>query len=155
MTQMKRIFIFGALALLLAGCSSKLDEIRPKDKISSSAVNEADLGKLTNGILNRMESLTVSFWCDGDYLGENFTSGPGFDFADFHGEIASSSSSWAKSRWQTGFVAIMHINELLKSANLDASFPLEKPKFLIKSKVTVLSKIETLKTPVFCIIFVV
>ena len=117
MTQMKRIFIFGALALLLAGCSSKLDEIRPKDKISSSAVNEADLGKLTNGILNRMESLTVSFWCDGDYLGENFASGPGFDYADYHGEIASSSSSWAKSRWQTGFVAIMHINELLKSAN--------------------------------------
>ena len=117
MTQMKRIFIFGALALLLAGCSSKLDEIRPKDKISSSAVNEADLGKLTNGILNRMESLTVSFWCDGDYLGENFTSGPGFDYADYHGEIVSSSSSWAKSRWQTGFVAIMHINELLKSAN--------------------------------------
>lgn len=117
MKQMKRIFIFGALALLLAGCSSQLDQIRPKDKISSSAVNEADLSKLTNGILNRMESLTVSFWCDGDYLGENFTSGPGFDYADYHGEIVSSSSSWAKSRWQTGFVAIMHINELLKSAN--------------------------------------
>ena len=117
MKQMKRIFIFGALALLLAGCSSQLDQIRPKDKISSSAVNEADLSKLTNGILNRMESLTVSFWCDGDYLGENFTSGPGFDYADVHGEIVSSSSSWAKSRWQTGFVAIMHINELLKSAN--------------------------------------
>lgn len=114
---MKRIFIFGALALLLAGCSSQLDQIRPKDKISSSAVNEADLSKLTNGILNRMESLTVSFWCDGDYLGENFASGPGFDYADVHGEIVSSSSSWAKSRWQTGFVAIMHINELLKSAN--------------------------------------
>ena len=117
MKQMKRIFIFGALALLLAGCSSQLDQIRPKDKISSSAVNEADLSKLTNGILNRMESLTVSFWCDGDYLGENFASGPGFDYADVHGEIVSSSSSWAKSRWQTGFVAIMHINELLKSAN--------------------------------------
>ena len=117
MTQMKRIFIFGALALLLAGCSSQLDQIRPKDKISSAAVNEADLSKLTNGILNRMESLTVSFWCDGDYLGENFTAGPGFDYADVHGEIVSSSSSWAKSRWQTGFVAIMHINELLKSAN--------------------------------------
>ncbi|MBR5564022.1 MAG: RagB/SusD family nutrient uptake outer membrane protein [Bacteroidales bacterium] len=114
---MKRIFIFGALALLLAGCSSQLDQIRPKDKISSAAVNEADLSKLTNGILNRMESLTVSFWCDGDYLGENFTAGPGFDYADVHGEIVSSSSSWAKSRWQTGFVAIMHINELLKSAN--------------------------------------
>jgi hypothetical protein len=65
-----------------------------------------------------MESLTVSFWCDGDYLGENFGSGPGFDYTDdYMGETLSSSSSWAKSRWQTGFVAIMHINELLKSAN--------------------------------------
>lgn len=109
--------MFGACMLLLAGCAKQLDDIRPKDKISSSAVNEADLSKLTNGVLNRMESLTVSFWCDGDYLGENFTSGPGFDYADCHGEIVATSSSWAKSRWQTGFVALMHINELLKSAN--------------------------------------
>ena len=104
--------------LLLAGCAKQLDDIRPKDKISSESVNEADLSKLTNGILNRMESLAVSFWCDGDYLGENFGSGPGFDYTDdYMGETLSTSSSWAKSRWQTGFVAIMHINELLKSAN--------------------------------------
>ena len=104
--------------LLLAGCGKQLDDIRPKHAISSEAVNDADLGKLTNGILNRMESLTVSFWCDGDYLGENFGSGPGFDYTDdYMGETLSSSSSWAKSRWQTGFVAIMHINELLKSAH--------------------------------------
>lgn len=104
--------------LLLAGCAKQLDEIRPKHAISSDAVNESDLGKLTNGILNRMESLTVSFWSDGDYLGENFGSGPGFDYTDdYMGEIVSTSSGWAKSRWQTGFVAIMHINELLKSAN--------------------------------------
>lgn len=109
--------MYGACVLLLAGCASQLDEIRPKHAISSENVNEADLGKLTNGILNRMESLTVSFWSDGDYLGENFTSGPGFDYTDYHGEIVSPSSSWAKSRWQTGFVALMHVNELLKSAN--------------------------------------
>ena len=77
---MKRILMFGVFALLLAGCSSQLDDIRPKDKISSEAVNEADLSKLTNGVLNRMESLTVNFWCDGDYLGENFASGPGVDY---------------------------------------------------------------------------
>ena len=35
--------------LLLAGCAKQLDDIRPKDKIASDAVNEADLGKLTNG----------------------------------------------------------------------------------------------------------
>ena len=104
--------------LLLAGCAKQLDEIRPKHAISSEAVNEADLGKLTNGVLNRMESLAVSFWCDGDYLGENFGSGPGFDYpADYMGEIVATSSSWAKSRWQSGFVALMHVNELLKSAN--------------------------------------
>ena len=109
--------MFGVFALLLAGCSSQLDDIRPKDKISSDAVNEADLSKLTNGVLNRMESLTVNFWCDGDYLGENFASGPGFDYSDCHGDIVATSSSTAKSRWQTGFVALMHINELIKSAN--------------------------------------
>lgn len=115
---MRRIMMFGACMLLLAGCAKQLDEIRPKDKIASDAVNEADLGKLTNGVLNRMENFAVSFWCDGDYLGENFTEGPGFDYTDdFMGEIVSTSSAWAKSRWQTGFVALMHVNELLKSAN--------------------------------------
>ena len=114
---MKRIIMLGALALLLVGCAKQLDSIRPKDKIASNAVSEADLSKLTNGVLNRMENFAVSFWCDGDYLGENFTEGPGFDYTDdFMGEIVSTSSGWAKSRWQTGFVALMHVNELLKSA---------------------------------------
>lgn len=110
--------MFGACVLLLMGCAKQLDSIRPKDKIASDAVNEADLSKLTNGVLNRMENFAVAFWCDGDYLGENFTEGPGFDYTDdFMGEIVSTSSAWAKSRWQTGFVALMHVNELLKSAN--------------------------------------
>ncbi len=110
--------MIGACMLLFAGCAKQLDDIRPKHAISSENVNEADLSKLTNGVLNRMESLVVSFWSDGDYLGENFTEGPGFDYTDdFMGEIVSTSSSWSKSRWQTGFVALMHINELLKSAN--------------------------------------
>lgn len=117
MKMMKRIIMLGALALLLVGCAKQLDSIRPKDKIASNAVSEADLSKLTNGVLNRMENFAVSFWCDGDYLGENFTEGPGFDYTDdFMGEIVSTSSGWAKSRWQTGFVALMHVNELLKSA---------------------------------------
>lgn len=117
--------MFGACVLLLAGCASQLDDIRPKHAISSEAVNEADLSKLTNGVLNKMESFAVSFWTDGDYLGENFTEGPGFDYTDdFMGEIVSTSSSWAKSRWQTAFVNLMHVNELLKSANsADASSP--------------------------------
>ena len=109
--------------LLLAGCASQLDEIRPKHAISSESVNESDLGKLTNGVLYRMESLAVSFWNDGDYLGENFGDGPGFTYADFHGEIESTSSAWAKSRWQSGFVALMHVNELLKSANAASDSP--------------------------------
>lgn len=117
MIQMKRLIYIGAAMLLLAGCSSMLDDIRPKHAISSEAVNESDLGKLTNGVLYRMESLAVSFYNDGDYLGENFGDGPGFTYADFHGAIESTSSSWAKSRWQTGFVVINSINELLKSAN--------------------------------------
>lgn len=117
MKQMKKILIFGAFLLLFTGCAKQLDEIRPKHAISSEAVSEADLSKLTNGVLNKMENLTVSFWYDGDYHGENLGIGPGGKLIEAHNALMSPSNSTSKSRWQTGFVNLMHVNELLKSAN--------------------------------------
>ena len=114
---MKKILIFGAFLLLFTGCAKQLDEIRPKHAISSEAVSEADLSKLTNGVLNKMENLTVSFWYDGDYHGENLGIGPGGKLIEAHNALMSPSNSTSKSRWQTGFVNLMHVNELLKSAN--------------------------------------
>lgn len=114
---MNRILMFGACVLLLAGCAGQLDDIRPKHAISSEAVSEADLSKLTNGVLNKMENLTVSFWYDGDYHGENLGIGPGGKLIESHNALMSPSNPTSKSRWQTGFVNLMHVNELLKSAN--------------------------------------
>ena len=114
---MKRILIFGACMLLLAGCAKQLDEIRPKHAISSEAVNESDLSKLINGVLNKMESLAVGFWYDGDYHGENFGIGPGGKEIEAHDALMSPSNGTSLSRWQSGFKTLMHVNELLKSAN--------------------------------------
>lgn len=94
-----------------------LDEIRPKHAVPSETVTVADIEKLTNGILYQMENYAVSGWTDGDYLGENFAPGPGFDFSDVHSEIASSSSDIAKSRWQSAFTRINFQNEVLKTAS--------------------------------------
>lgn len=115
--MMKRILIFGACMLLLAGCAKQLDEIRPKHAISSEAVNESDLSKLINGVLNKMESLAVGFWYDGDYHGENFGIGPGGKEIEAHDALMSPSNGTSLSRWQSGFNTLMHVNELLKSAN--------------------------------------
>ena len=113
---MKKIFILGVSLLAFASCSKMLDDIRPKHAVPSETVTAADLDKLTNGILYQMENYAVSGWTDGDYLGENFTPGPGFDFADVHSEIASPSSDIAKSRWQAAFTRINFQNEVLKTA---------------------------------------
>jgi len=114
---MKRILVFGACVLLLAGCAKQLGEIRPKHAISSEAVNESDLSKLTNGVLNKMENFAVAFWYDGDYHGENFGIGPGGKLIEAHDALMSPSNSTSKDRWQSGFKTLMHVNELLKSAN--------------------------------------
>lgn len=113
---MKKIFIIGAALLTLAGCSKALDNIRPKHAIPAESLTEGDLGKLTNGVLYQMENYAVSGWTDGDYLAENFTAGPGFDYADYHSETEATSSSWAKSRWQAAFTRINFQNEVFQSA---------------------------------------
>ena len=109
--------IFGSFLYMLAGCSSMLDDIRPKHAIPSETVTEGDLDKLTNGILYQMESYVSWAWFDGDLLAENYGDGPGFTLSDVHSETESASSSTAKSRWTTAFTRINFQNEVLASAS--------------------------------------
>jgi hypothetical protein len=68
--------LLGAAALLGTGsCSSELDDIRPKDKISQDALSEDDLNKVVNGIYAKMEDMIFNAWWDGDLMGENYQAG--------------------------------------------------------------------------------
>ena len=109
--------ILGVILLLSTGCSSMLDDIRPKHAVSAESVNEGDLDKLTNGMLYQLESYVAWSWFDGDLLAENFGDGPGFTLSDVHSETESSSSSTAKSRWTTAFTRINFQTEVLRSAS--------------------------------------
>ena len=114
---MKKILVLGVSLLALAGCSKMLEDIRPKHAIPAETVTVDDLDKLTNGLLYQMENYAVSAWTDGDYLAENFSPGPGFDYADVHSDTEATSSATAKSRWQAAFTRINSQNEVLKTAN--------------------------------------
>jgi len=114
---MKKRFYFVISALvLLGGCTANLDEIAPKHAIKGDMLNESDLNKLTNGVRYRMEALSTSLWFQGDWLAENFTSGPGFDVPDVHAETQAPASSMALSAWRDCFGVLNDVNQLLKSA---------------------------------------
>lgn len=123
---MKKIFFALTSALaLLCGCSRMLDEIAPKSAIKGDLLNESDLGKLTNGVRYRMEALATSLWFQGDWLAENFVSGPGFDVPDVHAETQAPASSMALSAWRDSFGALNDVNQLLKSARGDHAVAVE------------------------------
>ena len=114
---MKKIF-FIAIALLtvLSGCTKMLDEIAPKNAIKADTLNESDLGKLTNGVRYRMETLARCLWFRGDWLAENYISGPGFDVADVHADTQAAASSIALDDWRDCFTVLNDVNQLLASA---------------------------------------
>lgn len=117
---MKKTFYISLLLLVvLPGCTKMLDQIAPKNAIKSSMLNDSDLGKLTNGVRYRMETLARTTWFWGDWLAENFVSGPGFDVADVHAETQSAASSIALDDWRNCFTTLNEVNELLKSASGD------------------------------------
>ena len=110
---------------LLCGCGKMLDEIAPKNQIKVEMLNDADVGKLTNGVRYRMESLTRALWLRGDWLAENFVSGPGFDVADVHAETQAAASAIALSDWRDCFTTLNDVNQLLVSAQGDDALSLE------------------------------
>lgn len=113
----RKITYILALALILTGCAKMLDEIAPKGSIKADNLNTSDLGKLTNGVRYQMESLAKALWFRGDWLAENFTSGPGFDVADIHAETQSAASAIALDDWRNCFTKLNDVNQLLLSAS--------------------------------------
>ena len=121
---MKKIICIASVLLvaLVTGCGKMIDEIAPKSAIKADLLTDNDLGKLTNGVRYRMENLVASLWHQGDALAENYASGPGFDYADFHEDTGAPASSTALSAWRDCFSVLNDVNELLKAAkgNADA-----------------------------------
>lgn len=113
---MKKTIIFiAAAAAVLSGCSKILDGISPKNAISTGAVSEADLNKLTNGVLYTMESYVSNFWFSGDVMGEALGNGPGISLSP-DPLLMTPSSNDVASRWQNSFTALRQVNELLSTA---------------------------------------
>lgn len=114
---MKKIIIIIVTVLaVLPGCSKMLDEIAPKNAIKADTLNDSDLGKLTNGVRYRMEALATSLWYRGDWLSENFVSGPGFNVPDVHAETQAAASAIALDDWRNCFGVLNDVNQLLKAA---------------------------------------
>ncbi len=108
------------LSALAASSCSWLDAPAPKDQIPADKLTNGDLALLTNGTLHQYEAFLNNLWFEGDYLAENFKGGPGFNFADIHGETQSASASIPLTRWQYCYDKLSYANLLIKSA-LEAS----------------------------------
>lgn len=113
---MKKILYIVTLALAFSACSKMMDEVAPKGQISTDKLTEKDLSLLTNGTLHQYEAFLSNVWTEGDYLAENFGSGPGFSYPDPHGETQSASASIPLSRWQYCYGKLNYANLLIKSA---------------------------------------
>ena len=114
---MKKLLLVFAAAIAASACSSMIDDIAPKNYIKAETLSQEDIGKLCNGVRYKMESVVKSTWYRGDWLSENFTSGPGFDVADVHAETQSAASSIALSDWRTFFTTLNEVNELLRRSS--------------------------------------
>lgn len=108
------IIVFSLLTS--SSCAKMLDEVAPKGQISSDKLTENDIALLTNGTLHQYEAFISNVWCEGDYLGEEYKAGPGFNFADPHADIQSPSAAIALSRWQYCFQKLNNANLLIKTA---------------------------------------
>lgn len=122
---MKRqvIYIFAAF-LGLSGavsCGKMLDAVAPKDQIPADKLTDNDLAQLTNGTLHQYEAFLKNLWFEGDYYGENFQGGPGFTYADVHGDLQSPSASIPLTRWRYCYSKLQYANLLIKSAESAAN----------------------------------
>lgn len=109
------IFLLALALNLSAGCSW-LDIPTPRGQISTDKLTDSDIALLTNGTLHQYEAFLSNVWYEGDYLAENFRGGPGFDYADVHGDTQSASAKIPLSRWQYCYGKLNYANLLIKSA---------------------------------------
>ena len=113
---MKKIIIALITVLILSCCSGNLDRISPKGAITSDKLSDSDIALLTNGVMHQFEAIVSNLWFEGDYLAENYASGPGFSFSDTHAETQSASSSTALSRWTYCYGKLQYANLLIEAA---------------------------------------
>lgn len=115
---MKHIIHILFASAILTGFSSCswLDEPAPKGQISTDKLTGNDLKLLTNGVLHQYEAFLNNIWTEGDYLAENYTGGPGFEYADPHGDTQSASAEIPRTRWQYCYNKLNYANLLIDSA---------------------------------------
>ena len=113
----KSRIIFAILTVLaVSACGKMLDEISPKGSITTDKLKDSDIALLNNGVMHQFEAIVSNLWFEGDYLAENYASGPGFSFSDTHAETQSASSSTALSRWTYCYGKLQYANLLLDAA---------------------------------------
>ena len=110
------IIATGLALLLCTSCGKMLDEIAPKGSITTDKLKDSDIALLNNGVMHQFEAIVSNLWFEGDYLAENYASGPGFTWSDTHAETQSASSSTALSRWQYCYNKLQYANLLLDAA---------------------------------------
>ena len=104
------------LAVTVSACGKMLDNISPKGSITTDKLKDSDIALLNNGVMHQFEAIVSNLWFEGDYLAENYASGPGFSFTDTHAETQSAASSTALTRWTYCFGKLQYANLLLGSA---------------------------------------
>lgn len=115
---MKRILFILMTVAALASCESVLDGVAPKHAVTTDTVGEADLSKLTNGVLYTMEGFFSNNWYDGDKMGEALSNGPG-GAALVDVLLMTPSTPDVLSRWQKALTTLRQVNELLSAATGD------------------------------------
>lgn len=116
MRKLSIISVAGFALLACISCGKMLDAISPKSAITTDKLKDSDISLLTNGVMHQFEAIVSNLWFEGDYLAENYASGPGFTFSDTHAETQSAASSTALSRWQYCYNKLQYANLLLDAA---------------------------------------
>ena len=113
----KSRIIFAILTVLsVSSCGKMLSDISPKGSITTDKLKDSDISLLNNGVMHQFEAIVSNLWFEGDYLAENYASGPGFTFSDTHAETQSAASSTALTRWTYCFGKLQYANLLLDAA---------------------------------------
>ena len=110
---MKKYFLIVTIVVLVIGCSKQLDEVKPRNAILQEQLNDADLGKLRNGVYSQVELGVFNFAFDFDRRADNLRGGPGFSLVD--PVNMNPSDAGVLSLWRNAYNRIADINFLLES----------------------------------------
>ena len=66
MKSIKHFFFAGAALLMMVSCGKMIDNIRPKDSISTDKLTDSDIALLSNGVMHQFEAIVSNLWFEGD-----------------------------------------------------------------------------------------